>query len=68
MESLSDHEVIFVMTSVMIHYLIQKGTIYLWSRANFQHIREQVSSLCENFINAYSVSTDLNSDQIFENM
>ena len=59
-DGISDHgAILFTMMASVIAYLSHptKTTIYLWSQANFQHIREQVSFiLCEICINSYLLS------------
>ena len=37
-----------------------KRAIYLWSRANFNIIRQSILSLCEEFTSTYSVITHIN--------
>ena len=70
-DGISDHEAIFVKALAVAHLSHPtKRTIYLWSKANFQRIREEVLSQCENFTNTYSDATpvDYPMDQFLENM
>ena len=55
---ISDHEAILVTSHVLapLRPPIERS-IYLWSRANFDHIRQELLSLCDEFITTYSSST-----------
>ena len=57
-DGISDHEAILV-TSYVLAPLgppIERS-IYLWSQANFDHIRQEMQSLCDEFITTYLSST-----------
>ena len=60
MDGISDHEVVFTKS------LIQAGLcppskrhIYLWSKADFNQIRQSIQSLCEEFVSSFSLSTSI---------
>jgi len=57
---ISDHEALFV-KSLVTARLSQpsKRTIYLWSQANFHDIRNQINSLCEEFVGSHTSSTPI---------
>ena len=57
-DGISDHEAILVTSYVLapLRPPIERS-IYLWSRANFDHIRQEMQSLCDEFITTYSSST-----------
>ena len=59
-DGISDHEAVFVSSYVLApsghRYPIERS-IYLWSRANFDEIRHEMQSLCDEFIVTYSALT-----------
>ena len=57
-DGISDHEAVLVKSYVLapLGHPIERS-VYLWSRANFDQIRLEVQSLCDEFINSCSSST-----------
>ena len=54
----SDHETVLVTSSVLVpccHPV--KRSIYLWSHADFDHIKQKIQFLCEEFIVTHLPST-----------
>ena len=60
MSGISDHKAL-LLKSLVTARLSQpsKRTIYLWSLANFQDIKNQVSSLCEEFTTSHTSALPL---------
>ena len=55
-DGISDHEV--VLTKSLIQAKVcppAKRHIYLWSKADFNYIRQSIQSLCEDFVNNFSI-------------
>jgi len=54
----SDHKAVIIVSSVMVN-LPQptKKLIYLWAQADFNIVRNNVQTLCDDFLNNHSTST-----------
>lgn len=58
---ISDHEVIITKSSILAQLCPSVGRrIYLWSKADFIHIRQFIESLCEDFVATYPSTTPVN--------
>ena len=58
---ISDHEAILTKDTINIHLQDpSKRLIYLWSKADFNNIRQNIQSLIQEYMSSYSVSTPVN--------
>ena len=54
-DGISDHEAVFIESLVTAHLsLPSRRTIYLWSQADLQNVKNRTGSLCEEFVSSYS--------------
>ena len=57
-DGISDHEAVLVVSSVLANlFHPSKRLIYLWAQADFNAIRDNMQSLCEDFLNKFSSLT-----------
>ena len=57
-DGISDHEAVLVVSSVLANlFHPSKRLIYLWAQADFNAIRGNMQSLCEDFLNKFSTLT-----------
>ena len=57
-DGISDHEAVLVVSSVLANLSHpSKRLIYLWAQADFNAIRGNMQSLCEDFLNKFSTLT-----------
>jgi len=58
---ISDHEVVLTKSLILAQVCPPaKRRIYLWSKADFNNIRQSIQSLCEEFVITYPPSTPIN--------
>ena len=56
-DGISDHEAVFIESLVTAHLTLpSRRTIYLWSQADLQNVKNRTGSLCEEFVSSYSSS------------
>ena len=59
--SISDHECVLTKSLILAQVCPSvKRCIYLWSKADFNYIRQFIQSLCEDFVATYSSTTPIN--------
>ena len=55
---LSDHEAVLTKSLIQAESCpTTRRHIYLWSKANFNYIRQSIQSLCEEFVSSFAVTT-----------
>jgi len=58
---ISDHETVFVSSTVLVlHCHPVRISVYLWSQADFDHVRQEIQSLYKEFTVVNSFSTPVN--------
>ncbi|XP_065901865.1 uncharacterized protein [Dysidea avara] len=58
---ISDHEVVLTKSMILAQLCPPaRRRIYLWSKADFNHIRQSIQSLCEDFVITYPPTTPIN--------
>jgi len=56
-DGISDHEAVLVVSSIIANlYNPSKRVVYLWAQADFNAIRNNMQSLCDNFLNCFLTS------------
>ena len=59
-DGISDHEVVLTKSLIQAESCTTAGRhIYLWSKANFNYIRQSIQSLCEDFVSSFTVTTPI---------
>ena len=57
-DGISDHEAVLVVSSVIANLSNpSKRVVYLWAQADFNAIRNNMQTLCDNFLDCFSTST-----------
>ena len=60
-EGISDHEAVLTKSLILANLCPPaRRCIYLWSKVDFNHIRQSMKSLCEDFISTYPSITPIN--------
>jgi len=58
---ISDHEVVHVVSSVLVSYCRPKpGRILLWHKADFEVIKNHILNFSTDFMNKFTTSTPIN--------
>ena len=59
-DGISDHEVVLTKSLIQAESCTTaRRHIYLWSKANFNYIRQSIQSLCEDFVSFFTVTTPI---------
>ena len=57
-DGISDHEAVLTKSLIQAESCpTTRRHIYLWSKANFNYIRQSIQSLCEEFVSSFVVTT-----------